>query len=327
MSSLENSDEHSSNSDHARVSIDGYARQEINQNGSLPSFAATTIPVTQQTIPARRPNINEMMNPHRGQDDVNRFTTRPSGNMEDNHTRSTVHAMETRNFRPAVSPTISKQVPFPRKVPSVRENFTTTPPQQGRTSGRPYYQQYSTGVGPTNKESTYENSEILSLIDSNGRYINEKDLAVETSLSLEKKKRPTIDSAINFILVQELDIEPETVITHIGTSDLDYMSASEVKDHIIDMISILNQKIPTSQVVISGLLPRGDYLNHTVIDCNRLLAREINTLKNTRFIDHTNISSARTEILFDNKHLTKYVGVPLFKQNILKAVKFIHHYS
>ena len=98
------------------------------------------------------------------------------------------------------------------------------------------------------------------------------------------------------------------------------MSASEVKDHILDMISILNQKIPTSQVVISGLLPRGDYLNDKVIECNRLLAREINTLKNTRFIDHTNISSSRREILFDNKHLTKYVGVPLLKQNILKAV-------
>ena len=98
------------------------------------------------------------------------------------------------------------------------------------------------------------------------------------------------------------------------------MSASEVKDHILDMISLLNQKIPTSQVVISGLLPRGDYLNDKVIECNRLLSREINTLKNTRFIDHTNISSSRREILFDNKHLTKYVGVPLLKQNILKAV-------
>ena len=106
-------------------------------------------------------------------------------NMEDNHTRSTVHVMETRNFRPAVSPTISKQVQFPRKVPSVRENFTATPPQQGMTGGRPYYQhaQHSTGVVLRTNESTYENSEILLLIYSNGRYINEKDLAVKTSLS------------------------------------------------------------------------------------------------------------------------------------------------
>ena len=320
VSSFENSDEHSSNSAHARVSNNGYARQEIHQNGSLPSYAATTIPITQQTIPARRLSINETMNPHGGQNSVNRFTTGPSGNMEDNNTRSTVHIMETRNFRPTVSPTISKQVQFPRKVSSMRENFTTTPPQQGKTSGRPYYQKHSAGVNLRNKKSTYENSEILLLIDSNGRYNNEKDLAVETNLSLEKKKCPTIDSAINFILEQDFDIEPETVITRIGTNDLDYMSASEVKDHILDMISILNQKIPTSQVVISGLLPRGDYLNDKVIECNRLLAREINTLKNTRFIDHTNISSSRREILFDNKHLTKYVGVPLLKQNILKAV-------
>ena len=70
VSSLENS-EHSSNSDHARVSINGYARQEINENGSLPSYAATTIPVTQQTIPARRPNISELLNPHGGQNNVN----------------------------------------------------------------------------------------------------------------------------------------------------------------------------------------------------------------------------------------------------------------
>ena len=192
----------------------------------------------------------------------------------------------------------------------MRENFTTTLPQQGMTGERPYYQQYPTGVGPRNKKSTYENSEILLLIDSNGRYINEKDSAVETSLSWEKKRCPTIDSAINFILEQDFDIEPETVMTHIGTNDLDHMNASKVKDHILDMISILNQKIPTSQVVISGLLPRGDYLNDKVIECNRLLAKEINTLKNTRFIDHTNISSSRREILFENKHLTKYVGVP-----------------
>ena len=171
VSSLENSDEHSSNSDHARVSINGYARQarqEINQNESLPSDAATTIPIT-QTIPARRLSINETMNPHGGQNRVNRFTTGPSGNMEDNNTRSTVHVMETRNFRPTVSPTISKQVQFPGKVPSMRENFTTTPSQQGMTCGRPYYQQHSAGVNLRNKDSTYENSEILLLIDSNGR--------------------------------------------------------------------------------------------------------------------------------------------------------------
>ena len=46
---------------------------------------------------------------------------------EDNHTRSTVHVMETRNFRPAVSSPISKQEKFPR------ESFTTTPRQQGMT--------------------------------------------------------------------------------------------------------------------------------------------------------------------------------------------------
>ena len=168
VSSLENSDEHSSNSDHARVSINGYARQEINQNGNLPSYAATTIPIAQQTIPARRLRINEAMNPRGGQNSVNRFTTGPSGNMEDNNTRSTVHVMETRNFRPTVSPTISKQVQFPSKVPSMRENFTTTPPQQGMTGGRPYYQQHSAGVNLRNKESTYEYSEILLLIESNG---------------------------------------------------------------------------------------------------------------------------------------------------------------
>ena len=102
-------DEHSSNSDHARVSINGYARQEINQNGSLPSYAATIIPITQQTIPARRLSINETMNPHGGQNSVNRFTTGPSGNMEDNNTRSTVDVMETRNFRSTVSPTFQNK--------------------------------------------------------------------------------------------------------------------------------------------------------------------------------------------------------------------------
>ena len=144
----------------------------------MPSYAATTIPITQQTIPSRRLSINETLNLHGGQNSVNRFTTGPSGNMEDNNTRSTVHVMETRNFRPTVSPTISKQVQFPRKAPSMRENFTTTPPQQGMTGGRLYYQQHSAGVDLRNKESTYENNEILLLIDSNGRYINEKDLAV-----------------------------------------------------------------------------------------------------------------------------------------------------
>ena len=111
-----------------------------------------------------------------------------------------------------------------------------------------------------NQVRTYENSEILLLIDSNGRYVNENDSAVEICLSWEKKKFPNIDSVINFILEQEFDIKPETVITHIRTNDLDYMSASEVKDHILEMINILNQKIPTSQVLISGLLPWGDYL-------------------------------------------------------------------
>ena len=239
----------------------------------MPSYAAETLSVPQQAIPARRPDMNEMMYPHGGQNNVNRFTTGPSGNMEHNHTRSTVHVMETRNFRPAVSQNISKEVQFPRKVSRVRENFITTPPQQDIRRGKPYYQQHSTRVSPRNQESIYENSEILLLINSYGRQINEKDLAVEASLYWEKKKCATIDSAIKFILEQEFDIEPETVITHIGTNDLNYMSASEVKDHVLDMINILNQKIPTLQVVISGLRPRGDYLIDKVIERNRLLAR------------------------------------------------------
>ena len=165
------------------------------------------------------------------------------------------------------------------------------------------------------------NKDIPLLVDSSGRYIDANNLSDESNLSWSKRRCPAVESAINTIMNLNFISEPETVICHTGTNDLDSKNPLEVEDEIIDMIEIIRQKLPNTKILISELLPRGHYLKQDAMKLNTLIYRHINMMQNVEFLKHDNISNARRQVLYDTKHLNKFVGIPLLKQNFLYFIR------
>ena len=60
----------------------------------------------------------------------------------------------------------------------------------------------------------------------------------------------------------------------------------EIKDEIIDMIEIIRQKLPNTKILISELLPRGDYLKQAAMKLNELIYRHINMMQNVEFLKY-----------------------------------------
>ena len=75
-----------------------------------------------------------------------------------------------------------------------------------------------------NVQTSYQaqlNKDVLLLIDSNGRYIDANNVSDESNLSWSKQRCPTVESAINTIMNLNFRTEPQIVICHTGTDDLD----------------------------------------------------------------------------------------------------------
>ena len=53
---------------------------------------------------------------------------------------------------------------------------------------------------------------------------------------------------------------------------------------------------------------------------NPMLFPMLPTPGNVEFLKHDNISNSRRQVLYDTKHLNKFVGIPLLKQNFLSIV-------
>ena len=85
------------------------------------------------------------------------------------------------------------------------------------------------------------------------------------------------------------------------------------------MIEIIRQKLPNTKIVILEL-PRGDYLKQDAMKLNELIYRHINMMQNVEFLKHDNISNSRRQVLYDTKHINKFVGISLLKQHFLSIV-------
>ena len=203
-----------------------------------------------------------------------------------------------------------------KQYPPLSQTIENTP--------RKNYQYKGRVNSAANVQTSYQaqlNKDLLLLIDSNGRYIDANNLSDESNLSWSKQSCPTVESAINTIMNLNFRTEPETVICHTGTNDLASKNPLEAKNEIIDMIEIIRQKLPNTKVVRSVLLPRKDYLKQDTMKLNELIYRHINMMQNVlEFLKHDNISNSRRQVLYDTKHLNKFVGIPLLKQNFLSIV-------
>ena len=85
-----------------------------------------------------------------------------------------------------------------------------------------------------------------------------------------------------------IEEKPENVILHCGTNDLNKEAEPhEIANEILNLATSIAREAG-SNIMISGIVPRKNYLNRKVTDVNKILQYECNA-RNIGFLTHNNI--------------------------------------
>lgn len=96
----------------------------------------------------------------------------------------------------------------------------------------------------------------------------------------------TVD-CMNRYVCPTIKKNPKTIILHCGANDLNSpQAASNIAQDIVDLAKTL--KTGKNSVIVSGLVPWGDFLNGKATEVNKIL-KQLCQSKNLKFIDNSNI--------------------------------------
>ncbi len=148
-------------------------------------------------------------------------------------------------------------------------------------------------------------TQALILIDSNGKYVNEKLLF--PNMMAQKIWCPNTKSAFQVMSDKNLNENYKHIIIHTGTNDLRAM-----KGHAAPVMRELairaTQCFPEARITLSALLPRTDVPFHVIHGNNVELSRSCALIPNVHLIHHKDI---RPHHMYDHVHLNKQ-GVKVF---------------
>ena len=166
------------------------------------------------------------------------------------------------------------------------------------------------------KEDSNQNidSDMVILIDSNGRFLKTQDMFPEKSST--KIGCPLIEHANEIILDSTFQKEPEIFIIHTGTNDLERSNPDDIQEKLIDLCDIIRNKFKRCRIILSLLLPRNDIHGQKVKNCNELIKNAFHRVDNLELLDNQNIFEIGDKALYDTKHLHKQTGLPQFISNI-----------
>jgi hypothetical protein len=77
---------------------------------------------------------------------------------------------------------------------------------------------------------------------------------------------------------------------------------------------------PEKKVILSGITPRNDDLDHVVAEANRGIHERIKNLPNVQHVYNGNLRENR--FFHDVKHLDKRLGIPKLAKNIKTELRF-----
>ena len=120
-----------------------------------------------------------------------------------------------------------------------------------------------------------------------------------------------------------IERKPNLIILHIGTNDLAQRrneaekSAVQIAHEIIELAN--EMRMNDTEVVISGLVPRGDDFETKRKRVNLILA-DLCSENDYAFIEHTNIDASK-HLNQSLIHLNR-TGANLFESNLIRAFRY-----
>nr|XP_046179275.1 uncharacterized protein LOC124010649 [Oncorhynchus gorbuscha] len=172
---------------------------------------------------------------------------------------------------------------------------------------------------PTSTEDT-QKPEIVLLIDSNGKYVQEGTLFPKHKLA--KLWCPNTRHALELLSEDRLG-SPSRIIIHTGTNDL-RAQQERVTTALKAVIEKASSTFPNAQVVISTLLPQNYFHPATIQQVNPGILRDCASKPNI-YIYLAHHSTLDLNSLYDQVHLYK-AAIPTFART-LKDVTLNHRPS
>ena len=127
-------------------------------------------------------------------------------------------------------------------------------------------------------------SDMVILIDSNGRFLKTQDMFPEKTST--KIGCPLIERANEIILDSTFHKEPEIFIIHTGTNDLERSNPDDIQEKLIDLYDIIRNKLKNSRIISSLLLPRNDIHGQKVKYCDELIKNAFHRVDNLELLDN-----------------------------------------
>lgn len=151
-------------------------------------------------------------------------------------------------------------------------------------------------------------AEIVILMDSNGKFINEKQLFPNHKTL--KLWCPNTESALQQLDKEKLG-DPSHIIIHVGTNDL-RTQQERVAQSVTQVAIKATQTFTTSKIIISTILPRTDFHPRTIQRVNTDISRGCAGLPNIHLAHHPTLDIHN---LHDHVHLRKD-NVNVFAKNL-----------
>ncbi|KAK1874816.1 Platelet-activating factor acetylhydrolase IB subunit beta like [Dissostichus eleginoides] len=172
-------------------------------------------------------------------------------------------------------------------TPSPQTNTTPHPSRPAQQRGKP---------------------DIVILIDSNGKFIDENKLFPTHTVA--KIWCPNTQHAMDLLSEQQLG-SPSHIIIHTGSNDL-RSQQERVSESLRGVIEKASTTFPNSRVVMSTLLPRKDLHPDTIHRINSNMSRDCILRPNVHLAHHPTLD---INCLYDHVHLYKNT-VPIFARTL-----------
>ena len=154
------------------------------------------------------------------------------------------------------------------------------------------------------------------LCDSSRRFLDMKKLCPKSSSKMIACG--TTKKAIEILNTPRFNVN-KGIIINTGVNDIDHMATENlVKDQVL-LVNTATRAFPEVKVILSGITPRNDNLDQSVIVANREIHEEIKNLPNVFHVYNGDLRQVR--YYHDVKHLNKKVGIPTLAKNIKKELR------